>query len=54
MHFDMNVFSMCTPAHLCSQALMGIAPVKTVLVELRDDYEPIQLRMSNATVSLKQ
>ena len=33
---------------------MGIAPVKTVLVELRDDYEPIQLRMSNATVSLKQ
>lgn len=50
----MNAFSMCTPVHLCSQALMGIAPVKTVLVGYRDDYEPIQLPMSNDTVSLKQ
>ena len=50
----MDVFSMCTPAHLCSQALVGTAAVKALLVGYVEDYEPIQLPVSNATVSLKQ
>lgn len=47
----MNAFSMCTPVHLLFSSLNEIAPVKTVLVGYRDDYEPIQLPMSNDTVS---
>lgn len=49
-----GVFSMCTPVHLHSQSLMGIALVRALLVGHVEDYKPIQLPVPSAIVSLKQ